>query len=198
VCVVELKGFRGIGAISRLLESCCNAMKLWPEIYRSIECRHHCLQNTNSVIKMSKKILQIVLAVLGLIPILTGVLDLVLGASSLNLDGALLSPEVVNNIVLDSQIRFLGSIWLGFGIILYWMLFSIEKQTILFRLVAGSIFLGGIGRLTSAFLVGLPPILLIAATVLELVGMPLLVLWQSLISMPSHSASNSVAHKTSI
>jgi hypothetical protein len=147
---------------------------------------------------MSKKILQIVLAILGLIPILTGILDLVLGASSLNLDGALLSSEVVNNIVLDSQIRFLGAIWLGFGMILYWILFSIEKQTILFRLVAGSIFLGGIGRLTSALLVGLPPILLIAATVLELVGMPLLVLWQSLISMPSHSESNSVAHKASI
>jgi hypothetical protein len=145
---------------------------------------------------MSKKILQVVLAVLGLIPILTGALDLVLGAGSLNVDGALLSSEVVNNIVLDSQIRFLGSIWLGFGIILYWMLFSIEKQTILFRLVAGSIFLGGIGRLTSALLLGLPPIELVAATVLELVGMPLLVLWQSLISMPSHSASNSIAQKT--
>jgi hypothetical protein len=35
---------------------------------------------------MRKKILQGVLAVLGLIPILTGGLDLVLGASSLNVD----------------------------------------------------------------------------------------------------------------
>ncbi len=93
-------------------------------MYKRIECHHLHLQNTSQIIKMSKKILQSVLAVLGLIPILTGVLDLFLGASSLNVDGASLSSEVVSNIVLDSQIRFLGAIWFGFGIILYWILFS--------------------------------------------------------------------------
>jgi Domain of unknown function (DUF4345) len=132
---------------------------------------------------MNKKVLQIVLGVLGLIPILTGGLDLIVGANALNLAGAAISPEVLaNNIVLDSQIRFLGSVWLGIGIVLYWLLPKIETQTTLFRLLLGIIFLGGIGRLTSVFLVGVPPIELIAATVLELIGMPLLIFWQSLIS----------------
>jgi Domain of unknown function (DUF4345) len=131
---------------------------------------------------MNKKTLQIVLSVLGLIPILTGGLDLVVGANALNLAGAAISPQVLANVVLDSQIRFLGSIWLGLGIVLYWVLPQIEKQTTLFRLLLGIIFLGGIGRSISAFLIGMPPIELIAATVLELIGMPLLILWQSFIA----------------
>jgi hypothetical protein len=140
---------------------------------------------------MSKKALQTVLGVLGLIPILTGGLDLILGAIALNIAGASVSPEVLNNAVLDSQIRFFGAIWFGIGIVLYWILPSIEKQTTLFRLLMGGIFLGGIGRLTSAFVVGIPPSHLIAATALELIGMPLLALWQSLISISNNTAGRS-------
>lgn len=56
---------------------------------------------------------------------------------------------------------------------------TIEKQTLLFRLIATTIILGGIGRLLSLVFIGNPPALFIALIVLELVGMPLLVLWQS-------------------
>jgi hypothetical protein len=133
---------------------------------------------------MNKKALQIVLAILGLIPILTGGLDLILGAHSLNVAGSLLPSEVLNDIVLDSQIRFLAAIWFGIGIILYWIIPAIDKQTMLFRLLAGGIFLGGIGRVSSAVMVGTPPIQFIGATVLELLGMPLLILWQSTVSKP--------------
>jgi Domain of unknown function (DUF4345) len=149
------------------------------------------LQNANQIANMNKKVLQIVLGILGLIPILTGGLDLIVGASALNLAGASIAPEVLDNVVLDSQIRFLGSIWLGIGIVLYWILPAIEKQTILFRLLLGIIFLGGIGRLTSVFLVGVPPIELIAATGLELIGMPLLIVWQSLISTSNNMTERS-------
>lgn len=128
---------------------------------------------------MNKKALQIVLAILGLIPILTGGLDLILGAHSLNFVGSLLPISALNDIVLDSQIRFLAAIWFGMGIALYWVIPAIERQTTLFRLLIGGVFLGGIGRAASALLVGIPPIEFIAAIVLELIGMPLLLLWQS-------------------
>ncbi len=140
---------------------------------------------------MSKKVLQIVLGMLGLIPVLTGAIDLILGANALNIAGASVSPTLLNNVVLDSQIRFLGSVWLGVGIALYWCLPAIEKQTTLFRLLIGSIFLGGIGRLTSAFLVGIPPNHFLAATGLELIGMPLLILWQSFISRANNMTNKS-------
>ncbi len=136
---------------------------------------------------MSKKALQIVLAILALIPILTGGLDLVLGAQALNIAGGALPSEVVQNVVLDSQTRFLGAIWFGIGVILYWVITSVDKRTVLFRLLAGAIFLGGVGRLVSAFLIGLPPVEFIAATMLELIGMPLLILWQSRVSLTEHA-----------
>jgi Domain of unknown function (DUF4345) len=146
-------------------------------------------------INMSKRVLQVVMGVLGLIPILTGGLDLMLGAKALNIVGAMVSSEALNNVVLDSQIRFFGAIWFGVGIVLYWMLPAIEKQATLFRLLLGIIFLGGIGRLISVFLVGIPPTELVAATALELIGMPLLIWWQLLIATSNnitvHSESKS-------
>jgi hypothetical protein len=140
---------------------------------------------------MSKRALQIVLAILALIPILTGGLDLFLGARALNVAGGVFPPEVISNAFLDSQIRFLGAIWFGIGVMMYWIIPSIDQQTTLFRLLAGAIFLGGIGRLSSAFLVGLPPSEFIVFIALELIGMPLLVLWQSWISTSAseHPAS---------
>lgn len=133
------------------------------------------------------------LAVLGLIPTITGGLSLILGARAFNVVGGSIPSEAVNNVVLDSEVRFLGAIWFGIGVVMYWVIPSIDQQTTLFRLLIGGIFLGGIGRLVSAFLVGIPPVQFIAVIVLELIGMPLLVLWQSLISM-----SNSLTEKPTI
>jgi hypothetical protein len=142
---------------------------------------------------MNKKTLQFVLAVLGLIPIITGGLSILLGMQALVVLGDPIPTEAVNNIVLDSETRFLGAIWFGIGVAIYWLIPSIDKQIALFRLIAGSIFLGGIGRLLSAFLVGVPPVHFFVFIVLELIGMPLLVLWHSYISgsrnLTSHPAS---------
>jgi hypothetical protein len=147
---------------------------------------------------MSKRALQIVLAILALIPILTGGLDLFLGARALNLsigvNTGVFPPEVISNAFLDSQIRFLGAIWFGIGVMMYWIIPSIDQQTTLFRLLAGAIFLGGIGRLSSAFLVGLPPSEFIVFIALELIGMPLLVLWQSWIS--TSASEHAVSQET--
>jgi hypothetical protein len=41
------------------------------------------------------------------------------------------------------------------------------------------VFVGGIGRAISMFIVGMPPAPFIGFTVLELVGMPLLTWWQT-------------------
>jgi hypothetical protein len=144
---------------------------------------------------VSKKTLQIILAILSLIPIFTGGLDLILGARSLNVVGSSISLEAVNDIVLDSQIRFLASIWLGFGIILVWTIPSIDRQTILFRLLMGGVFLGGIGRLASAVLVGVPPIQFIAVIILELIIIPILVLWQSSISSDNNAIDRMILIK---
>jgi len=127
----------------------------------------------------SKKLLQITLVILGVIPLLTGTLTLLQGFHALDIFGVTLSGRAIDNIILDSEMRFLGAIWAGIGVMVYAIIPTIEKQTLLFRLIATAIILGGIGRLLSLVFVGNPPALFIALIVLELVGMPLLVLWQS-------------------
>jgi hypothetical protein len=145
---------------------------------------------------MNKRLLQTVLAILGLIPILTGGLDFVLGARSLHVVGSLMPLDAVNDVVLDSQIRFLAAIWLGVGIILYWVIPSIDRQTTLFRLLMGGIFLGGIGRMSSAVLVGIPPVQFLAVIVLELVGVPILIFWQSALSKSNKLTEHFVLQET--
>jgi hypothetical protein len=133
---------------------------------------------------MSKKLLQAILVILGAIPLVTGTLTLLQGIHALDAFGVSLSEKTTGYIILDSEMRFLGAIWAGIGVMVYTIVPTIEKQTLLFRLIMTAIILGGVGRVLSLVWVGNPPALFIALIVLELVGMPLLVLWQS------HFASN--------
>jgi hypothetical protein len=67
---------------------------------------------------------------------------------------------------------------LGLGLALLWMLPSIERQTALFRAVWICALLGGIGRLISVAAVGSPSHLLVAFTLVEVIGAPVLIYWQ--------------------
>jgi hypothetical protein len=79
-------------------------------------------------------------------------------------------------------LRFFGGLGLGLGLILLWSIAGIEHQTILFRVAWGLGFLGGVGRLISFFTVGSPSIPLTAFTILEVIGAPLFIYWQSRLS----------------
>lgn len=123
---------------------------------------------------MSKRLLQIASAVLGAVPVLTGIV----GMSGLG-DPIYASAALPANALLDSNLRFLSGVWLGLGAAVYWLIPDIEKQTVLFRVLWGMIFLGGVGRLMSMLFLGWPPIPFIAFTVLEIVGAPIFVAWQA-------------------
>jgi hypothetical protein len=123
---------------------------------------------------MSRRSLQIVTGLLGIIPVATGTI----GMFGLG-DPLYASMGLPANALLDSNLRFFAGVWLGLGIAIYWLIPKIETQTVLFRTVWGMIFLGGIGRLLSMFLLAPPPLPFIAFTILEIVGAPLFILWQS-------------------
>jgi hypothetical protein len=89
------------------------------------------------------------------------------------------SANLPANALLDSNLRFLSGVWLGLGLAVFWLIPRIETQTVLFRVLWGMIFLGGIGRLLSMLFLGWPPIPFIAFTVLEIVGAPIFVAWQA-------------------
>ena len=122
---------------------------------------------------MGKRALQIITALLALVPILTGLITM-LGVH----DPLYASSGVPALPVLDSNLRFFGGVWLGLGIALLWLVPRIEGQTVLYRVIWGAIFLGGIGRLLSMPLIGAPPIPFIGFTALEVIGAPLFVYWQ--------------------
>ncbi len=123
---------------------------------------------------MSKRLLQVATAVLGVVPVLTGIVAM-FGID----DPIYASAGLPDNALLDSNLRFFGGVWLGLGVAVFWLIPNIEKQTVLFRVVWGMIFLGGFGRLVSMLIHGLPPIPFIAFTVLEIVGAPIFVAWQA-------------------
>lgn len=118
--------------------------------------------------------LQLVTALLALVPIVTGVLTM-LGIHDPIYRGRGLPADPL----LDSNLRFFGGVWLGLGLAVLWLLPRLARQTALFRAVWGMIFLGGVGRLISALAVGWPPLPFIGFTARELLGPPLFIAWQA-------------------
>ena len=126
---------------------------------------------------MSKRSLQIAMGVLAIIPVTTGLLGL-LGVE----EPPYVAAGVPSIVMLDTNLRFYAGVWLGLGLAFYWLIPTIERQTVLFRVLWGMIFLGGIGRLLSMTMLAWPPIPFVAFTALEIVGAPLFILWQSRLS----------------
>lgn len=123
------------------------------------------------------KAFRTILIILAIVPIATGLLDRLLGAKAINLLGPALSVDSLSNPTLNSQIRFFGVIWFGFGAALLLVASNVVQHITLFRLVAVFIFLSGFGRLASLIQFGMPAPPLLGATIVELVLVPMLYLW---------------------
>jgi Domain of unknown function (DUF4345) len=123
---------------------------------------------------MQKRPLQITIAILSLIPIVTGVITM-MGVT----DPLYVAAGIPRDALLDSNLRFFGGLWLGLGLTLLWLVPRIESETAIYRILWGMIFIGGIGRLLSVLFIGLPPLPFIGFTALEIIGAPLFILWQN-------------------
>jgi hypothetical protein len=93
---------------------------------------------------MNKFNLQIVMGLLGIIPVATGLLGM-MGVH----DPVYVAAGVPPIVLLDTNLRFYSGVWIGLGLALWWLIPRIEKQTVLFRVLWGMIFIGGVGRLLS-------------------------------------------------
>lgn len=132
-----------------------------------------------------RRALQWANGLLALVPLSTGVLTMMGLADPIYADAGL-PPHAL----LDSNLRFLGGVWLVLGIALLAMLPRIEHETMLFRTLWLMVFAGGVGRLLSMGLVGLPPWPFVGFTLLELLGAPLFIAWQTTLAAITRTATD--------
>ncbi len=96
-------------------------------------------------------------------------------------DPILSSLNLPASALLDSELRFFGGLWLGLGLTVLATVRNLERHFELYRVLWLMIFLGGVGRLLSIFVIGLPPVPFIAFTMLEIIGAPLFLYWHWLL-----------------
>jgi hypothetical protein len=121
---------------------------------------------------MNRRALIIVLAILGAIAAATALLAII-GGPTAEPGGGPTTPSI------DSEYRFAHVIWLGAGVVLLWTLRRPEERALVTRVVLVIAAVGGLARLVSIAVVGLPHPVFVSAMVLELVIVPLVVLWHS-------------------
>lgn len=126
-----------------------------------------------------KRALQVVLALLSLLPLVVGTFGFIYGA-------ALLAPAGGVTPKLDSQYRFVAAWDVGLALIVWWIIPQIERQTALFRLICMVVFVGGCGRVIAWLVVGSPGTVFLAVTGLELL-IPLLIPWQARVAKPKQN-----------
>lgn len=123
---------------------------------------------------MSRRLLQLVNAAVGLLTVGLGAMQVGWGARSPLYRGL----ELPASAVLDSNLRFFGGLGLGLGLVLLLVTPRIERQGSVFAVAWFCTFLGGVGRAVSWIDLGIPPAHFVVFTLLELAGAPAMVAWQ--------------------
>ncbi len=120
--------------------------------------------------------LQVTLGALSLIPFLSGLVGMLVGPRALPGTTGPLNPTA------DSEYRFVSAFWFATAPVIWSAIPHIEQRTSLVRLLTAVVFAGGLARLVSWRTTGRPHAVFIAAIVLELVGIPAVMAWQSRIA----------------
>ncbi|MFI2362915.1 DUF4345 domain-containing protein [Promicromonospora sp. NPDC019610] len=119
---------------------------------------------------MGRRALLVVVAVLGTVPVLSGLLGIVIGPGALPGGGPV-------NATIDSEYRFTSTFWLAAGLLVWWSLRRPEQRAGVTRVVLAIAALGGVARLVSIAATGRPHPVFVGALVLELVVVPLVIWW---------------------
>ncbi len=111
------------------------------------------------------------------VPLLTGLVDIIGGTWILGQAGAVLPREITTDAVLNNQIAFWGAIWLGFGILLWWASNDPLNRATVARMLFIVLFMSGLARGYAWVRWGYPGPVLTGAMAIELVLSPALLFW---------------------
>lgn len=128
------------------------------------------MRNKKRTATRSQKALLATVGALGAVPVATGLLG-VLGGPEHAPGGGTTTPSV------DSEYRFTNVFWLGAGVLLLWTLRRPHERADITRLVLGVAASGGFARLLSVVKRGLPHPIFRFTIALELLIVPLVILW---------------------
>ena len=120
---------------------------------------------------MSRRLIQIAVAIAGLVPVGAGAAGVLLGAAMIPLTGSM-------PISADSHWRYLSGLLLGIGLAFWSLIPRIESQGRLFQTLTGIVVAGGLGRLWALMAVGIPDKAMMFGLTMELVVTPALAIWQ--------------------
>jgi hypothetical protein len=121
---------------------------------------------------VSRRGLQIVLAVLATVAVASGLFGMLAGPTALPGAGPV-------DATVDSEYRFSNAFWFAAGVVVWWAVPRVHRATTVLRIILGAVFLGGIARLLAAAASGWPHPVFLGALGVELVLVPLVLLWQS-------------------
>lgn len=117
-----------------------------------------------------RRALQSTVAVLALIPISAGLGGIVFA------DLLQVAPDIQRD--ATSHFRYLSGLLLAIGLCYWRTVPKIEREGLLFRTLTLIVFIGGLARLYSMALEGVPSIVMIGALLMELIVTPALALWR--------------------
>lgn len=127
-----------------------------------------------------KKSLQVFLGFFGITVIFIASLHLVFGPLAI-------PGSVPVNPTMDSEDRFYAMLFAAYGVALLWCIKDIERKSRVVYFLALTFFIGGLARLVSMAVVGLPNPFFIAMTVLELLIPFFMAFMQSRISKAANA-----------
>jgi hypothetical protein len=123
---------------------------------------------------LERRLFQGIVGLLSLVPLIGLAIGLTSGVAYFLPAGSAIDPD------LDNQFRYLSGVYTAVTIAIWWTLPRLEERLAPLRIVCAGIVLGGIGRLASMATHGPPEDrTMVAGVVLEVVIVPLLLVWHT-------------------
>ena len=134
-----------------------------------------------------RRLLQVSVALLALVPILAGLAGVLHGLALFDAHAALSRDG-------DSHVHYLSGLLLAIGLGFWSTVPHIETQGPRFRLLTALVLVGGLARLYAAALAGLPAAGMAGGLVMELAVVPMMALWRERLERMSRRAAE-VSHR---